>query len=143
MSDDTSKPSTVTLRPNKPRARVATTAPVAATEAPATRVVGGAQEGGEGAAIKKKDFIDRVVERSGGKRRDVKPAVEAALAELADLLAGGTELNLPPMGKLKPVKTRDLGEGATMVTLKLRTQKDGAGSDTDGKDGVAKDGEDG
>jgi hypothetical protein len=49
------------------------------------------------------------------------------LAELADLLAAGEELVLPPMGKLKAVKVKDLGEGAQMMTLKLRTMKDGAG----------------
>jgi hypothetical protein len=31
------------------------------------------------------------------------------------------------MGKLKAVKVKDLGEGAQMMTLKLRTMKDGAG----------------
>ena len=138
MADDTSKASTVTLKPGKPRTRVATTAPAATPDA---RVLGSAQEVAEGQTIKKKDFIDRVVERSGVKRRDVKPAVEAALSELADLLASGAELSLPPMGKIKPVKTRDLGEGARMLTLKLRTSKDGAGSDGGGKDGVAEGGE--
>ena len=138
MADDAStpNPSTVTLRPKAPRARVSTTAPVAATEAPTADVVRPTGASVEGETVKKKDFIDRVVSRSGGKRRDVKPAVEAALAELADLLAAGGELNLPPVGKLKVVKSRDLGEGAQMLTLKLRTQKAGAG-----KDGVAEGGE--
>ncbi|RYH02861.1 hypothetical protein EU805_09485 [Salipiger sp. IMCC34102] len=92
--------------------------------------------------MKKKEFIDRVLARCGVKKRDAKPAIEATMAELADLLAAGGDLNLPPMGKLKSVKSRDLGNGAKVMTLKLRTMKDGAGPDT-GKTGVAEDGEDG
>ena len=41
------------------------------------------------------------------------------------------ELNLPPMGKLRVVKSKDVGEGAKVLTLKLRTMKDGAGQGAD------------
>ena len=51
----------------------------------------------------------------------------------------GEELNLPPMGKMRVVKSKDIGDGARVLTLKLRTMKDGAGlgaskSDDDNND---------
>lgn len=79
------------------------------------------------ALIKKPEFLEKAIARTDIKKRDAKPAIEAALAELADLLADGNELNLPPMGKLKLVKSKDIGDGAKVLTLKLRTMKDSAG----------------
>mgnify|MGYP002629918422 CR=1 FL=1 len=81
----------------------------------------------QGEMIKKPEFIDRAVGRTDVKKRDAKPAIEAALAVLAEALSNGEELNLPPMGKMRVVKSKDLGEGAKVLTLKLRTMKDGAG----------------
>ncbi|WP_394152990.1 HU family DNA-binding protein [Loktanella salsilacus] len=122
--------------------------PAATATAPAPRVVGGNVDMPAGESIKKAAFIDRVIARGDLKKRDAKPAIEAALAELADLLAAGEELVLPPMGKIKAVKVKELTEGAQMLTLKLRTMKDGAGlgagSATDAqnaKSGVAKAGD--
>ena len=77
--------------------------------------------------VKKPEFLERAIARTAIKKRDAKPAIEAALAELAALLADGNELNLPPMGKLKLIKSKDIGEGAKVMTLKLRTMKDSAG----------------
>ncbi|WP_242494106.1 HU family DNA-binding protein [Salipiger sp. IMCC34102] len=140
MADTPKTPqSTLTLKPNPAKARVEDATPHAV---PTPRVVGGHAQVSDGEAMKKKEFIDRVLARCGVKKRDAKPAIEATMAELADLLAAGGDLNLPPMGKLKSVKSRDLGNGAKVMTLKLRTMKDGAGPDT-GKTGVAEDGEDG
>jgi nucleoid DNA-binding protein len=77
--------------------------------------------------VKKPEFLDRAIARTAVKKRDAKPAIEAALAELAALLAEGNELNLPPLGKLKLLKSKDIGDGAKVMTLKLRTMKDSAG----------------
>lgn len=73
--------------------------------------------------IKKPELLEAVVARTGLKKRDVKPAVEAALAVLGDALREGAEVNLPPLGKLRVVKTRALDGGAVAMTLKLRTPK--------------------
>lgn len=81
----------------------------------------------QGEMLKKAEFIDRAVERGDVKKRDAKPAIEAALAVLSEALVAGEELNLPPMGKMRVVKSKDIGEGARVLTLKLRTMKDGAG----------------
>ncbi|SEQ68682.1 hypothetical protein SAMN05428995_10657 [Loktanella sp. DSM 29012] len=135
---------TVTLKPATPK--VDTTPAKAQVAAPAPKVVGTATALDAGEPIKKPEFIDRAVARSGVKKKDAKPAIEAAMAELADILLAGGELILPPMGKLKSIKSKDLGEGAQMLTLKLRTMKDGAGQGAGpntSKTGVADDDEDG
>lgn len=88
----------------------------------------------KGEMIKKPEFIDRAVDRTDVKRRDAKPAIEAALAVLAEALVKCEELNLPPMGKLRVVKMKDVGDGAKVLTLKLRTMKDGAGLGTSPSD---------
>ena len=93
----------------------------------------------QGEMLNKAEFIDRAVERGDVKKRDAKPAIEAALAVLSEALMAGEELNLPPMGKMRVVKSKDIGDGARVLTLKLRTMKDGAGlgatkSDNDNDD---------
>ncbi len=112
----------------------------AKVKAPKTIVVASAQPVVAAGQMKKPAFLDQAVARSGVKRRDAKPAIEAALNELAEALLRGDEINLPPLGKLKVVKTKDLSEGAKALTVKLRTMKDGAGT---GKSGVAEPGEEG
>ena len=81
----------------------------------------------KGEMIKKPEFTDRAVDRTDVKRCDAKPAIEAALAVLAEALVNGEELNLPLMGKLRVVKMKDVGDGAKVLTLKFRRMKDGAG----------------
>ena len=61
--------------------------------------------------LKKKELVDLVVERSGVKKRDAKPAVEAALAVLGEALSEGRELNLVPFGKLKVTRMKRAGNG--------------------------------
>ena len=73
--------------------------------------------------VRKVEFIDRIVEQTGLKKKDVKPAIEAALDLFAEALSNGKDLNLPPMGKLKVVKTKELDNGAKALTLKLRLSK--------------------
>ena len=140
---------TVHLKPSVPAAGdgSADRSRAAKPKAPAPKVVGANVDVAAGGSVKKADFIDRVIARGDLKKKDAKPAIEAALAELADILLKGDELNLAPMGKIKAVKVKDLGEGAQMMTLKLRTMKDGAGQGAgagqNAKSGVAVDGDDG
>lgn len=68
-----------------------------------------------GGAIKLKDLIDSVATATGGKKPDVKKAVEATLAALGEALAAGKALTVPPLGKLRVVRNT----GAAL-TLKLR-----------------------
>ena len=75
-----------------------------------------------GPVMRKKELIDKVVEHSGKKKRDVKPVVESMLEVLGAALAEDRELNLPPFGKMKVRKARDLPNGRVMVT-KVRQSK--------------------
>ncbi|MFD1341932.1 HU family DNA-binding protein [Litorisediminicola beolgyonensis] len=79
--------------------------------------------------FKKKELIDAVVERSGLKKRDVKPVLEAALAVLGEALSEGRELNLEPFGKIKVQKVKQAAGAQVMVT-RIR-QSEPAASDAD------------
>jgi nucleoid DNA-binding protein len=67
-------------------------------------------------ALKKKELIDAVVERSGIKKKDAKPVIEAMLAILGQTLADGRELNLQPLGKVKINRAKDVQGGKVLVT---------------------------
>jgi DNA-binding protein HU-alpha len=69
--------------------------------------------------LRKKELFDLVVARSGMKKKDVKPVVEAMLAVLGDALAEQRELNLQPLGKMKVQRGKELPDGRALV-LKLR-----------------------
>jgi len=51
-------------------------------------------------SLRKKVLIDRVVARSGIKKKDAKPVVEAMLAVLGEALDKGEDMNLQPLGKV-------------------------------------------
>ena len=67
-------------------------------------------------ALKKKELIDTVVERSGIKKKDAKPVVEAMLAVLGQKLADGRDMNLQPLGKIKINRVKDVQGGRVFVT---------------------------
>ena len=67
-------------------------------------------------ALKKKELIDTVTERSGVKRKDVKPVVEALLAVLGQSLSEGREMNLQPLGKIKINRAKDVQGGRVLIT---------------------------
>lgn len=69
--------------------------------------------------IKKKEFLDEAVERSGVKKKYAKPAIEAALALLSEALIDEKKVNIPPLGKLKVNRKKDL-PNAKVLKLSLR-----------------------
>ena len=75
-----------------------------------------------GPVLKKKELIDRVVAMSGGKKKDVKPAVEATLAVLGAAIAKGEELNLQPLGKLM-IKNRTEKANGEVINCRIRQAK--------------------
>ncbi len=75
--------------------------------------------------MKKPDLIDRVVARTGMKKKDVKPVVEAAMAILGDALEGGREVNFPELGKVKVNREKELAN-AKVIICKLRRNKPAA-----------------
>ena len=98
---------------------VPTAVPVAKPSISAT-VSGQGDELDDG-PIKKGPLLDQVVERSGIKRSDAKAVMDALFAVMADELLKENDMQLPPLGKLKVVKSKDVGKGATAITIKLRT----------------------
>ncbi len=69
--------------------------------------------------MKKKELVEKVVARSGVKKRDAKPAVEAALAILGEALSEGRELNLTPFGKLKVTRMKR-GNNGQIIHARVR-----------------------
>lgn len=69
--------------------------------------------------LRKKELIDTVVKRSGVKKKDAKPVIEAMLAELGEMLADGREMALPPLGRVKINRQKPVANGRVIV-LKLR-----------------------
>lgn len=67
-------------------------------------------------AFKKKELIDAVTERSGIKKKDAKPVIEAMLAVLGETLAEGPEMNLQPLGKVKINRSKDVQGGKVFIT---------------------------
>jgi hypothetical protein len=108
MTDKTAKQTSGTVQLTAAAPKVQVT-PAGAAKAPAPRVVGANSDMPVGETIKKAAFIDHVITRADLKKRDAKPAIEAPLAEV---MAAGEELVLPPMCKLKAVKIKDMTEGA-------------------------------
>ena len=79
--------------------------------------------------LKRKEFIDLVVARSGMKKKDVKPVVEAMLEVLGQSLSDGREFNLPPLGKLKVQRMKE-NDGTQVMVAKIRLQ-DNSSDDRD------------
>ncbi|WP_273249078.1 HU family DNA-binding protein [Sediminimonas qiaohouensis] len=91
-----------------------------ATEAaPAPKVVSESTPTASSPDMKKKELIDTIVERSGIKKKDAKPVVEAMLAVLGEQIAAGRELNLMPFGKLRINRVKQMSNGRVVV-CKLR-----------------------
>lgn len=76
--------------------------------------------------LRKKELIERVVARSGVKKKDAKPAIEAMLVVLGEALSNGEELNLQPMGKIMINRVIDK-PNATVIVAKVRRRKESAG----------------
>jgi hypothetical protein len=86
--------------------------------------------------IKKKQFLERAVANSGVKKKDAKPAIEAALALISEYLIAGEELNLPPLGKLKVNRIKDL-PNAKVLVVKLRIPNEMGVATPDTSDEIA------
>ena len=94
--------------------------------------------GSKAEAFKLKDLIAAVAAETGGKRPDVKLAVDATLSALAGALTRGADLALPPLGRMRVVKSASK-DGAAILTLKLRL---GGVVKAGSKQTLAEDGED-
>lgn len=99
--------------------------PIKPATAPEPAVVASSQPVVTQPDLKKRELIDMVVERSGVKKKDAKPAIEALLAILGETVAEGRELNLPPFGKLRVNRTQERSNGRVIVCrLRQNTPND-------------------
>ncbi|MFN6978361.1 MAG: HU family DNA-binding protein [Gemmobacter sp.] len=99
-------------RKTPPEIIVDETAPVEPVAAP----------GPEAAAmLRLPELLDRVVARSGAKKKDARAVVEATLAVLGEALSNGEGLNLPALGKARVNRTKETPGGDTMVVKLRRT----------------------
>ncbi|QFT60173.1 DNA-binding protein HU [Sulfitobacter sp. THAF37] len=87
----------------------------AAAASPAPTVVKSPQPVILGPELRKKELIDKVVKRSGIKKRDAKPVIESMLAVLGEALADSRELNLPDLGKVKVRREKQFSNGRVMI----------------------------
>jgi len=90
-----------------------TATPAAKTASPT--VVEAPQTVIKGPVMRKKELVDTIVTRSGLKKKDVKPTVEAMLAVLGEALADGRELILPPLGRMMVRKERKTANGRVLI----------------------------
>lgn len=103
-------------------------APVIASVKPAAHKAAG--------MLKLKDLLDQVVKTTGGKKKGIKEIIEATLHSLGDALHKGFDLNLPPLGKTKVSRQRDLAEGE-VIMIKLRRGGTKATGKKAAKEGLA------
>ena len=73
--------------------------------------------------LQKRQLVAHVVRRTGLRSSDIKPVVEATLAELGNAIAAGMTLALPPLGRARVRHSIDRS-GAEIVTLRLRRRPD-------------------
>jgi DNA-binding protein HU-alpha len=140
----TTKPKTTTKKTTAPKttAKKTTTSKASTateTTAPAATpvVVDSPELVVSGPMMRKKELVDLVVERSGIKKKDAKPVVEAMLAVLGEAITDSRELNLHPMGKLKVRRVKQLPNGRVMMTkIRQSTGPDSSGDKDEASDGT-------
>lgn len=114
-SKTTAKSTPMTAAAKSAVAKTSTAAEPVVVEAPQPVV--------SGPMMRKPELVDAVIAKTGMKKKDVKPIIEAALAVLGSALQDGRELNLEPMGKIKINRAKKMSEGQVMVA-KIRQPKD-------------------
>ena len=77
--------------------------------------------------MQKKEFLDRVVAASGTGRSAARPIIDAVLEQLGEAIAAGETLAIPPFGKARVSRQRDV-RGSEIITMRLRRR---AASDSD------------
>lgn len=69
--------------------------------------------------LQKRQLMAHVVRRTGLRSNDIRPVVEATLAELGNAISAGMTLALPPLGRGRVSRRLD-PSGAEIITLRLR-----------------------
>ncbi len=79
--------------------------------------------------LRKKELFERVVAATGAKRGDVRHITEAVLDILGKALADGEVLALPPFGKARVNRQKDLATGEVLI---VRLRRGGGGGQAAG-----------
>ena len=101
----------------------ATKPPATAKESVGATIVEKLQPVVSGPEMRKPELIDAVVRKSGVKKKDAKPVVEAMLSIIGSALQDCRELNLQPMGKIKINREKKRPNGKVLIA-KIRQAKD-------------------
>lgn len=104
------------------KAKATAAKPVSPEPAPSV-VVNAPQPVVAGPMMRKKELINAVVAKSGIKKKDAKPVIEAMLEVLGSALQDGRELNLQPLGKVKVNREKKLAVGKVLIT-RIRQARD-------------------
>lgn len=95
---------------------------------PEVRKMRGDDDPGAARVLQKRQFLSAVAHRAGLRNAQVKQIVEATLAELGDAIAAGRTLALPPLGRARINRQRDVS-GSEVITLRLRRRTSDITSD--------------
>ena len=126
----TAKPA-VKAQAATPAAPVPSAAPVSTAvpaAAPEVKVVTPAED----TRFLKKHLLEKVAERSGVRKNEVRPILDAVLAELGEAFAEDAEMVLQPLGKVMVKQVKDV-KNATVYTCRIRrstAQSGDAATDT-------------
>lgn len=77
--------------------------------------------------VQKREFVDRVVDATGGKKGDVRPIVEATLSQLGLAFAAGETLVIHPFGRARVSMRKNIA-GGEVINLRLRRRAAGENS---------------
>lgn len=69
--------------------------------------------------LKKPELLDRMSQKTGLPKSRLRPAMEAILEILGEAIAEGREVQLPPLGKIKPLRSKLQGT-ARISHVKIR-----------------------
>ncbi|WP_415920328.1 HU family DNA-binding protein [Tateyamaria sp. SN6-1] len=133
----TKTPAKTTAKTTKPAAptsvteaaKAATAAAAPAAQATVTKL----EPVVAGPALRKKELLDTVAQKTGMKRAEVKKVVEAALSTMGLALQESRDLNLQPFGTVKINRERKLPEGKVVVA-RIRQARDLSDDDTGAPD---------
>lgn len=87
-------------------------------------------------SLKLKALVDQVADLTKAKPKLVKDVVEATLAAMGRALSEGQELNLPPFGKARVSRQKEVGTGE-MLIVKLKRGGGAKSGKKDVTEGVA------
>lgn len=73
--------------------------------------------------LRMKDMVERVMDRTGLKKGEVKASVEATLAVLGEALESGEDINTPGLGKMRVTREKPTPRGRMMMVKLVRNAK--------------------